>query len=470
MEYYIVRKLSVSLLGVLGSFLVALPVLAQQADSSLVLPDAQPGECYAKVITPARFETTSEDLVVKDESERIETDKASFENIDEIITVKEASQQIEVTPTAFAKVIEQVEVSAAELGWTSKAGRDTLPANLEVVDQIARAGIDTDSVEPGSCFVEYLTPAQYKTEAEQVLVKEATQLIEVIPAVFETVGERVMVKEASSELVDVPAVFRTETESVMVEPARSVWKEDCGVMEQVANATGELMCLVEVPARYETLTKAILETPATTKVVEIPAVYEIVQVERLVSPTTEKTSEVPAEFISVDKQVLVSDPLFFWLAKGEVADENSVATGREICLTARPAEYLEVERDVVSKPAETAVSEIPATTSTIAVQRLATPAAERRITMPAKTQAVSKQVQVEPGRVEWKQVLCKVNMTGKIISSLQEALKREGFEPGPVDGIIGPGTLRAMEQFQTSEGIDRGGITLELLERLNIQP
>ncbi len=241
-------------------------------------------------------------------------------------------------------------------------------------------------------------------------------------------------------------------------------------MEQVANATGEVMCLVEVPARYETLTKAVLEKPATTKVVDIPAVYETVQVQRLVSSASEKIVEVPADYTTVDKQVLVSEPLFFWLNSEEVADDNAVVTGREICLTARPAEYVEVEREIVSKSAEAVFSEVPAITETIAVQRLTAPAAERRITMPAQTKAVSRQVQVAPASVEWTQVLCKVNMTGKIISSLQEALKREGYDPGPVDGLIGKDTLRAMEQYQTTEGIDRGGITLELLEHLNIKP
>ena len=240
-------------------------------------------------------------------------------------------------------------------------------------------------------------------------------------------------------------------------------------MEQVSNATGEVMCLVEVPARYETLTKTVLEKQASTKVVDIPAEYKTVQVQRLVSPASEKTIEVPAEYTSVDKQVLVSEPLFFWLGNTETADEGAVATGREICLTARPAEYVEVEREIVSKPVEAVVSEVPAITETIAVQRLVDPASERRITMPAQTKSVSRKVQVAPAKVEWKQVLCKVNMTSEIISSLQAALKREGYDPGPVDGVIGTATLRAMEQYQTAEGIDRGGITLELLERLNIE-
>ncbi|ASJ75628.1 peptidoglycan-binding domain-containing protein [Granulosicoccus antarcticus] len=463
------RKLTLSLLGVLGSCFVALPATAQQFDNSLTLPDAKPGECYAKVITPARFETSSEDLVVQEAAERIETDAASFEAVNQSVVVKEASQQITVTPTVFAREVEQLQVRAATLSWTTQVGGNSLPINPEAIAQLAASGIDTDAVEPDSCFVEYVTPAQYTAESEQVLIKEATQVIEIEPAVFETDEEQVLIKEASSVIVDVPAIFKAETESVMVEPARSVWKEDCGVIEQVANATGDVLCLVEVPARYEELTKTVLVKPATTQTVNVPAEYQTVQVQRLVSPAAEKMVDIPAEYTTITKQVLSAEARFFWLAKGEDADKSAIATGREICLTERPAEFVTVDREVVSEPAKSVISEIPAVSETIAVQRLATPATERRISMPEKTKSISRQVQIAPAQVEWKQVLCKVNMTEEIISSLQSALKTEGYDPGPADGIVGQGTLKAMEQYQTAEGIDRGGITLELLERLNIK-
>lgn len=462
------RKLTMSLLGVMSSCLAILPANAQQADSNLVLPDAKPGECYAKVITPARFETRTEEVVVQEASERIETQEAEYESVAEEVMVREASQTIEVTPTVFASETEQVETRAAELHWTTGSGDNLMPASPDAVEQIARSGVDTDAVEAGSCFEEYFTPAQYRTESVQVLIKEATQSITVIPASFETVEERVEVKEASSEVVDVPAVFRTVSESVLVEPARSVWKEDCGVVEQVDNATGEVMCLVEVPARYETLTKTVLDKPATTKTINIPAEYKTIEVERLVSPAREELVDVPAEYTTVDRQVKISDPVFFWLAKGEQADEDAVATGRQICLTERPAESVDVEREVVSSPAVATTQEVPAVIETITVQRLAAPASERRVAMPARTKTVTSQIEVEPARVEWKQVLCKVNMTREIIAELQEALKREGFDPGPADGVMGQGTLRAMEQYQTAEGIDRGGITLELLQHLKV--
>ncbi|NND90840.1 MAG: peptidoglycan-binding protein [Granulosicoccus sp.] len=463
------RKLTLPLLGVLGSCLIILPVTAQQVDNNLVLPDAKPGECYAKVITPARFETRSEEIIVQEASERIETVEATYESADQTIIVKDAGQAIEVTPTVFSKETDKVEVRPAELTWTTRVGSRVMPASPDAIEHISRSGIDTKSVDPGSCFAEYYTEAQYKSETVQVMVKEATQTISVVPAEYETVEERVVVKEASSEVVDVPAVYRTETESVLVEPARSVWQENCGVIERVDNATGEVMCLVEVPARYETLTKTVQDKPATTKTINIPAVYKTIKVQRLVRPASEKRVDVPAEYTSVNRRVKVADPVFFWLAKGETADSNAVATGREICLTQRPAEYANITREVVSEPASTKNSVIPARYQTITVQRLVSPASERRITIPARTKTVTSQIELSPAQAEWKQVLCEANMTRQIVTSLQRALKREGFDPGPIDGIMGRGTLKAIADYQTAEGIDKGGITLQLLRRLKVQ-
>ncbi|MGQ7843158.1 peptidoglycan-binding domain-containing protein [Granulosicoccus sp. 3-233] len=463
------RKLTMSLLGVMSSCLAILPATAQQADSNLVLPDAKPGECYAKVITPARFETRTEEVVVQEASERIETQEAEYQSVEEQITVKEASQDIDVTPAAFIRETESVETRAAELVWVNGSVDSGQPVSPEAVEQIASSGVDTAAVEPGSCFVEYYTEAQYRTESVRVLVKEATQSIEIVPARFETVAERVVVKEASSEVVDVPAVYRTVTESVLVEPARSVWQEDCGVVEQVDNATGEVMCLVELPARYETLTKTVLDKPATTKTINIPAEYKTVEVEKLVSPAREERVDVPAEYTTVERQVKVSDPAFFWLAKDEQADSNAIATGREICLNQRPAEKVDVVREVVSTPAVASPREVPAQIESIEVQRLLSPASERRIQIPARTRTVSSQVEVAPAKVEWVQVLCQVNMTRDIITRLQEALKREGYDPGPIDGFVGQGTLRAMEEYQAAEGINGGGITLELLKHLKVE-
>lgn len=463
------RKLISPLLGAVCTAVVALPAMAQQVDNTLILPDAKPGECYAKVITPAQFSTQSEEVVIQQASERIETIEPVYEKIEQSIVIKESSQQLSVVPAEFAPKTEKVEIKAVEKSWTTTLGKKIIPASPDAIEHIARSGVDTDAVEPGGCFIEYFKDAQYKVEKVRVMTKPASEEIEILPAEYETTEERIIVKQASSEVVDVPAIYRTQTESVLVEPARSVWKDDCGVIERVDNATGEVMCLVEVPARYETLTKTVLDTAATTKTINVPAVYKTIKVERLVKPASETRKEIPAEFTTVDKQVKVSEPVFFWLAKGEAADDGATATGREVCMTERPAEFASVNRQVLGKPASVVAETVPARYQTIQVDRLVTPGSESRTVIPARTKTVTTQVQIAQAKVEWRRVLCEVNMTPEVITQLQRALKREGFDPGPIDGVVGVGTVRAMERYQTEEGIDKGGITYEALKRLKVQ-
>ena len=463
------RKLTLPVLGMLSSVLFTLPATAQQIDNTQILPDAKPGECYAKVITPAQFTTKTEEVVVQEASERIETIEAKYEKVDRTIVVKEPSQLLTASGAEFAKETRKVEVLAASKSWTTKAGDKTLPASPDAIAQIASSGVDTDAVDPGGCFVEYFEAAKYKTEVERVMVKPGSEAITIIPAEYETVEEQIVVKEASSEVVDVPAIYRTQTESVLVEPARSVWREDCGVIEKVDNATGEVLCLVEVPAKYETLTKTVLDTPATTKTISVPAVYKTISVEKLVRPASETRQQVPAQFTSVNRRVKVADPKFFWLAKGETAPEGAVATGREICMTENPAEFVNVTTEVISKAAGVSASTVPARYQTIQVEELVSPASERRITIPARKKTVTTQVQTSPAKVEWRQVICKANLTRNLVTSLQRALKREGFDPGPIDGLFGKSTVRAIELYQIQEGIDRGGITFEVLKKLKVQ-
>ena len=59
-------------------------------------------------------------------------------------------------------------------------------------------------------------------------------------------------------------------------------------------------------------------------------------------------------------------------------------------------------------------------------------------------------------------------MTRDIVVDLQRALKREGFDPGPLDGVLGIATNRALESYQTRKNLDRGGLTYETLEALDV--
>ena len=93
----------------------------------------------------------------------------------------------------------------------------------------------------------------YEDVEEQVIVKPASKIIEVVPAEYEEVEERVLVREAYKREIEVPALYNTYFEQVMERPARQVWKPGRGAVERVDEVTGEILCLVDEPAVYKTV-------------------------------------------------------------------------------------------------------------------------------------------------------------------------------------------------------------------------
>ena len=54
------------------------------------------------------------------------------------------------------------------------------------------------------------------------------------------------------------------------------------------------------------------------------------------------------------------------------------------------------------------------------------------------------------------------------IRRIQAELAVLGFNPGPIDGVIGPRTMTALRAFQRDEGLLEGLLTVETLTRLGI--
>lgn len=184
---------------------------------------------------------------------------------------------------------------------------------------------------PGECYARAFVPPKYepseekvlKTEAsenleiippqvewveQKVTIKEPSYKLEIVPAVYETVEEQVMVKPESKKIEVIPAKFETVEIEVLDQPAHTVWKTGRGPVEKVDNATGEIMCLVEVPATYKVVQEKKLVAPATTKETVIPAEFEIIKKQGMKTPPTTREVEIPAEFKTVKVQKIVKGP------------------------------------------------------------------------------------------------------------------------------------------------------------------
>ncbi len=179
----------------------------------------------------------------------------------------------------------------------------------DVIDVVSEQVIDREQ-----SFELKLIPATYETVTEQRLVKEASTVYTMVPAVYETVTETIIVEPQREESVVVPAQYETYTEQVLVREAYTTWKKGDGlygrdrdsVSETVALSTGELLCRVEVPAEYQTVTKTRLISPETTDVRVIPAVTETVSKQVVVEPARVAEQVIPAEYETVSRQELVT--------------------------------------------------------------------------------------------------------------------------------------------------------------------
>lgn len=375
--------------------------VAENVRASLEPEDAKPGECYARVLIPALYETTTERVVTKPKSERIDIVPARYEVVEEQVLVKPETSRIEVIP------------------------------------------------------------ARYETVEERVEIKPATTERKVIPAVYETVEERVLVKPAGTKTREVPAVYKTVVERKLVAPARTEWRfeseieastsaglasasqtiERFGgikVLDTRIEETGELMCLVEIPAQYKEIEKQVLVKPATTETID------------------DETQ--PAKYATVKKTVLV---------KPETVLETPI-----------PAEYGTVTVTRLVEPERIREITVPPVYRTVSVTRLVQPAQEQREVIPAEYMTVTSSSLVRKERFDWRPVLCKVNMTRENVSALQRVLTETGCcrcgsarNECTADGVMGPCTLDAAQCFAKSRNLPWGSnyITLDVISELGLE-
>ena len=222
----------------------------------------------------------------------------------------------------------------------------------------ARAQDYPANAEPGQCFARVRTPPRFETYQEQVVVaagrvetrhvpaqyewgerrvvvSPGRDVRRMIPATYRSVTETVVVSPATTRVERIEPVFDTVSEQQLMRPAHTEWRRTYvgpdGVLPPGAQVqpTGEVVCLVEVPAQYatvqhkvlrepgrtvetpipavtQTLTRQVIDQPAHEVVERAPPVYGVERFRRLVSPARTETVHVPAVFTSHTKQRQVS--------------------------------------------------------------------------------------------------------------------------------------------------------------------
>lgn len=336
---------------------------------------------------------------------------------------------------------------------------------------------------PGQCWGRVRIPARYESRTEQVLVAPATTRTVAVPAKYGWTTKRVIVREAREKVIVIPATYREVAERVLVAPMQTR--------------------VVPIPAQYRTESHQVLVRPAGTKWIPKsacrapacrPLAYRSHQSwKRKNAHSHDRVTRVmclvhvPAVYRTETRRILINE-----------------ASSKRIVV--RGPQYRTVVRRVLVEPSRTIREKIPAEYKTVRVREIVEPARERQVTVPAVYRSVTKQVQVAPEKFVWKQVVCKSGHHGVkkhkswkrkryhrrhqrqyrryrkpqrhmksmkkadagTVRRLQLALKRRGYNPGPIDGLYGPRTRAAMIKFQRNNRLAHGQLTVETVRRLGI--
>jgi hypothetical protein len=426
------------------------PSFKTETDQVLVSP-----EMKRQIPVPATYKEVSEQVLVRPESFREEPIPATFKNVTEEVLVRPESKRYEVVPGTFKTVTEQVLATPER-------------KELKVIPAVYGEQEETIVDKPATTRVETI-PATFKTVAEQVLVRpeslryeaidiplktiteemlsrEASERLVASKSTLKTVTDQVLVRAESRRLIEVPAVYETVTDRYKVSETYRTWKRgraylgraidvrplrgfvvgadgtvdgakvDLGtVAADNARLDDDVMCLVEIPATYETVTRQVIKTPATVREEIIPAQYGTVSRQELEQQAATSSETLPAQYRTVTRRVIDIEKLkglgYQFDDKGDIV---AAPDGSRVLRAANVAALVEKGGDAAAAAAAAGKTEgaqsgkegyvkevrIPAQYRTVNVQVLDQPANVRTVEVPATYKTVKRTVVTAPARTE----------------------------------------------------------------------
>ncbi len=446
-----------------------IPISYVQAEVSLVPPNAKAGECYAKVVIPAKYKTVEEKVLVQEASEKIEIIPAKYEWIDEKVEVAPKTKKLIAVPATYKKVTENIEIKPAMRTWRTSLRRKSAPVSKEILVAAKIKGVDLKNTLPKTCYKEYFTPEKFKTITENIITQGQKEKIQIIPAKYETIDKSIEIKPAYKKTITIPATYEYKEEKLLVEKAKTVWKKGVNPAQKLNGATGEIMCLIKIPAKYKVIKKKVVKTPASVKIIEVPAETKTIKVKKLISEASTQTLTSPAKSKTIQKKLLDKKAEFRWIKVGDSVDKIWNYTGHQICLVETPAQHINITKNIMENNASVKEVESEAEYKVVKIKKLVEEAQEVKTPIEAVYKMLPKREKISDAHQSWERILCQTNMNKDVIKKIQNALKDKGYNIGKVDGVLGRGTRQIIDKYQRDNSLATGGITYETLKALKIE-
>ena len=290
--------LSAMTLGLTGPVFAENPAGVRVNSPIGPLPQANPGQCFARIVIPAEYEKVPETVVVQEgyetqqavepefaaSSVEVMTKEAGveyrvrqpvYETRTEQVVVKPGFERLQIVPAQYETVTEEIQIGERRYVW--KPG-----ANLSDVKRIdSRTG-------QVYCLVEI--PPKTTTVTRKVLVApERVERLTIEPE-YTSITKEVLVDRGGVEEIPVPAQFTTVATQELIAPART------DVTQHAAETRIIERAVLRAPERYEWV-EVLCETNATTS--NISAVqqaladrgYYTARVDGIMGPQTQSALE-----------------------------------------------------------------------------------------------------------------------------------------------------------------------------------
>ena len=201
-------------------------------------------------------------------------------------------------------------------------------------------------------------------------------VLEEVPAEYKTELQTIVTKEASVELVKTPPTFETVTETMVVTPASVEYETVPAEYEWVeGEIEGSTVDYITPPAQYETIQETVVTQEASTELVSIPPIYN-----------PDGTIAVPA---STQERVI---PSVTKMVTRRVIKTPAATVERVV-----PYEIKDGKTRVPVKPAKTVERAVPAVTKQVQRRVIKTPAStQERIIPPGTRREVNVRTLVAP--------------------------------------------------------------------------
>jgi hypothetical protein len=232
---------------------------------------------------------------------------------------------------------------------------------------------------------------------------------------------------------------------------------------------GECYARVYVSPKYKTVSKQVLVQPATEEIKILPAKYEDAEKQVLITEALTEYKEIPAVYKWVTEKILIKEAHTIWKKGRGNIERIDNATGEVMCMVHVPPSYKTVKKRIMVSPARIEEIKKPAVYKTIKYKKMLQPPEKQVVPIPAQYKTITKKIKITEGHMIWKRTMCETNIDRTLVLKIQQYLRKDRYNPGPVDGILGRQTRHALKSFQRDKGLAIGSITYQTLEFMNIK-